>query len=304
MLPTIGATFEPNQLYQGEAELGQGVTDLPFDIPNLRAECGPAPAHTRIGWYRSVINIPHAFAIGSFADELAHAAGKDPKEFLLQLLGPDRLVDQKKAGLAVEAWNYDRSFEEYPIDVARYRRVVERAATESGWGTPLPKGRGRGIAVHRSFVSYVATVVDVEVQPDGGIVIPRVDVAVDAGSLIHPERVRAQMEGATIMGIGNTLLGEITFKDGRVVQSNYTDYQVARMDAAPARAPRPSGRERRASGWRGRAGRAAGGAGALQRDLRGDGAADPEPAGREAARAVGGGALSVEPFLPSGGAHG
>ena len=233
VLPTIGATFVPNQLYQGEAELGQGVTDLPFDIPNLRAECGPAAAHTRIGWYRSVINIPHAFAISSFADELAHAAGKDPKEFLLQLLGPDRLVDQKKAGLAVEAWNYDRSFEEYPIDVARYRRVVERAATESGWGTPLPKGRGRGIAVHRSFVSYIATVVDVEVQPDGGIVIPRVDVAVDAGSLIHPERVRAQMEGGTIMGIGNTLLGEITFKDGRVVQSNYTDYQVARMDAAP-----------------------------------------------------------------------
>ena len=233
VLPTIASTFAPDQLYQGEGELGQGVTDLPFDIPNLRAECGPAPAHTRIGWYRSVINIPHAFAIGSFVDELAHAAGKDPKEFLLQLLGPDRIVDQKKAGLAVEAWNYDRSFEDYPIDVARYRRVLERVAAESGWGTPLPAGRGRGIAVHRSFVSYVATVIEVEVKPDGGLVIPRVDVAIDAGTLTHPERVRSQMEGATIMGLGNTLLGEITFKDGRVVQSNYTDYQVARMDAAP-----------------------------------------------------------------------
>jgi isoquinoline 1-oxidoreductase beta subunit len=233
VLPTIGATFAPDQLYQNEGELGQGVTDLPFDIPNLRAEAGPAPAHTRIGWYRSVINIPHAFAIYSFVDELAHAAGKDPKEFLLQLLGPDRIVDQTKAGLAVEAWNYDRSFEDYPIDVARYRRVLERAAAESGWGTPLPEGRGRGLAVHRSFVSYVATVVEVEVKPDGGLVIPRVDVAVDAGTLTHPERVRSQMEGATIMGLGNTLLGEITFKGGRVVQSNYTDYQVARMDAAP-----------------------------------------------------------------------
>ena len=231
--PTIGATFEPNQFYQGEAELGQGVTDLPFDIPNLRAECGPAPAHTRIGWYRSVVNIPHAFAIGSFADELAHAAGKDPKEFLLELLGPDRAVDPKKAGLAVEAWNYDRSFEEFPIDIARYRRVVERVAAESGWGTPLPKGRGRGIAVHRSFVSYVATVIEVEVRPDGGLVIPRADIAIDAGSIIHPERVRAQMEGAMIMGIGNTLLGEITFTNGRVVQSNYSDYQVLRMGAAP-----------------------------------------------------------------------
>jgi isoquinoline 1-oxidoreductase beta subunit len=233
VLPTIGSTFAPNQVYQGEGELGQGVSDLPFDIPNLRAECGPAPAHTRIGWYRSVINIPHAFAIGSFVDELAHAAGKDPKEFLLQLLGPDRTVDLTKAGLAVEAWNYGRSFEDYPIDVARYRRVLERVAAESGWGRALPKGRGRGIAVHRSFVSYVAMVFEVEVTPDGGLVIPRVDVAIDAGTLTHPERVRAQMEGATIMGIGNTLLGEITFKEGRVVQSNYTDYQVARMNAAP-----------------------------------------------------------------------
>jgi isoquinoline 1-oxidoreductase beta subunit len=87
--------------------------------------------------------------------------------------------------------------------------------------------------VHRSFVTYVATVLEVEVREDGGVAIPRVDVAVDAGSLTHPERVRAQMEGATIMGLGNTLLGEITFKDGRVVQSNYTDYRVLRMDAAP-----------------------------------------------------------------------
>ena len=233
VLPTIGSTFAPDQLYQGEAELGQGVTDLPFDIPNVRAEMGPAPAHTRIGWYRSVINIPHAFAIGSFVDELAHAAGKDPKEFLLQLLGPDRIVDPKRAGLAVEAWNYDRSFEEFPIDVARYRRVVERVAAESGWGTPLAEGRGRGISVHRSFVSYVATVVQVEVAAGGALTIPRVDVAIDAGSLTHPERVRSQMEGGTIMGLGNTLLGEISFKEGRVVQSNYTDYQVLRMDAAP-----------------------------------------------------------------------
>jgi isoquinoline 1-oxidoreductase beta subunit len=233
VLPTIQSTFAPDMLYQGEAEVGQGVTDLPFDIPNLRAECGPAPAHVRIGWYRSVINIPHAFAIGSFADELAHAAGKDPKDFLLELLGPDRIVDPAKAGVAGEPWNYDRSFEDYPIDIARYRRVVELAAEKAGWGRPLPKGRGRGIAVHRSFVSFVATVIEVEVRADGSLTIPRVDVAVDAGTLAHPERVRAQMEGATIMGLGNTLVGEITFKAGRTVQSNYTDYQVARMDAAP-----------------------------------------------------------------------
>jgi isoquinoline 1-oxidoreductase beta subunit len=235
VLPSIGSTFMPGVLYPSEGELGQGVTDLPFDIPNIRAETGPAPAHVRIGWYRSVINIPHAFAIQSFADELAHAAGRDPKEFLLELLGPPRIFDPGKAGLSGKPWNYDRSFEEFPIDTARHRRVLELAADRAGWGQPLPQGQGRGIAVHRSFLTYVATVVQVEVQSDGRLRIPRVDVAVDAGTLVNPERVRAQFEGATIMGIGNTLFGELTFKGGSVVQSNYHDYQVARMDAAPRR---------------------------------------------------------------------
>jgi isoquinoline 1-oxidoreductase beta subunit len=233
VLPSIGATFMPNVLHQGDAEVGQGVTDLPFAIPNLRAETGPAPAHVRIGWYRSVINIPHAFAIGSFVDELAHAAGRDPRELLLELLGPNRIVDMAQAGLTAKPWNYDRSFEEYPIDTARYRRVLEVATAESGWGGSLPEGGGRGVAVHRSFLSYVATVIQVAVGADGKLSIPRVDVAIDAGTVVHPERVRAQMEGATIMGLGNALYGEITFKEGRVVQSNYTDYQVARFDAAP-----------------------------------------------------------------------
>jgi isoquinoline 1-oxidoreductase beta subunit len=213
--------------------MGQGVTDLPFAVPNLRCENGAAAALTRIGWYRSVINIPHAFAIWSFADELAHAAGKDPKEFFLELIGPDRVIDMSKAGLAGKPWNYDRSFEDYPIDTGRYRRVLELVAEKSGWGKPLPNGRARGIAVHRSFLSYVATVIQVEVKSDGTVSIPRADVAIDAGTVVHPERVRSQMEGATIMGIGNTLYGQISFKEGRPVQSNYTDYQVARIDAAP-----------------------------------------------------------------------
>ena len=232
-LPSIMATFVPGTVYAGDGELGQGVTDLPFAIPNLRCENGPAAAMARIGWYRSVINIPHAFAIWSFVDELAYAAGKDPKDFLLDLLGTDRIVDMNKAGLVSKPWNYDRSFEDYPIDTARYRKVAELVAEKSGWGKPLPAGRGRGISVHRSFLSYVATVMEVEVKSDGTVTIPRADVVIDAGTVVNPERVRAQMEGATIMGIGNTLYGEITFKGGRPVQSNYTDYQVARIDAAP-----------------------------------------------------------------------
>ena len=232
-LPSIMATFVPGTVYAGDGEVGQGITDLPFAVPNLRCENGPAAAMARIGWYRSVINIPHAFAIWSFVDELAHAAGKDPKDFLLDLLGPDRIVDMTKAGLTSKPWNYDRSFEDYPIDTGRYRKVAELVAEKSGWGKPLPSGRGRGISVHRSFLSYVATVMEVEVKSDGTVTIPRADVVIDAGTVVNPERVRAQMEGATIMGIGNTLYGEITFKGGRPVQSNYTDYQVARIDAAP-----------------------------------------------------------------------
>jgi isoquinoline 1-oxidoreductase beta subunit len=233
VLPPIGATFAPNLVTQADIEAGMGLTDFPFATAAYRAEVGPAPAHTRIGWYRSVINIPHGFAIGSFIDELAHAAGQDPKAFLLAVLGPDRLVDPAKEGIADKPWNYGRTFEEHPIDVARYRHVVELAAEKAGWGQALPAGQGRGISVHRSFLSYVAAVVQVAIQADGSIVIPRVDVAVDAGFVAHPERARAQMEGAAIMGLGNALYGEISFKAGRVVQSNYGDYRVMRINAAP-----------------------------------------------------------------------
>lgn len=233
VLPSISSTFAKDKLYASDSELGQGVTDLPFAIPNIRAENGPAPAHVRIGWYRSVINIPHAFAIGTFVDELAHAAGKDARAFWLDLLGPDRIVDLSKAGLAGEAFNYGESFEKHPIDIARYRKVLELVTEKSGWGSPLPKGHGRGLAVHRSFVSYVAAVVQVAVKPDGTLEIPRVDVAADPGFITNPDRVRAQFEGATVMGLSNALYGEVSFKNGRAVQSNFTDYKVARMDAAP-----------------------------------------------------------------------
>jgi isoquinoline 1-oxidoreductase beta subunit len=232
-LPSIGATFDPGVLYQDEGELAMGMTDLPYDIPNIQAEAGRAVAHTRIGWYRSVINIPHAFAIGSFIDELAHAAGKDPRDFMLGLLGPDRTIDMAKVGLTGKESNYGATFAEYPIETGRLRGVIELAAQKAGWGTPLPAGEGRGIAAHRSFLSYVASVVQVRVAPDGALVIPRVDIAIDAGFIAHPERVRAQLEGATIMGLGNALSSEITFAAGRVVQSNFDSYHVMRMDASP-----------------------------------------------------------------------
>jgi isoquinoline 1-oxidoreductase beta subunit len=231
--PAIAATFAPGVKGPAPDELTNGASDIPYDIPNMSIEVGPAVAHSRIGWYRSVNAINHGFAIGSFVDELAHTVGKDPVEFLLALIGPDRKVDLSAAGAVAPASNYGATWADHPLDSSRARRVVEVAARQSGWGTPLPRGSGRGIAMHRSFLSYVAAVVEVNVQPDGTVLVPRATVAVDAGFVANPDRARSQMTGALIMGMSNTLYSEITFAQGHVVQSNYHDYPVTRMRAAP-----------------------------------------------------------------------
>jgi isoquinoline 1-oxidoreductase beta subunit len=212
-------------------ELAQGVVDMPYAIPNVRCENGPADAHVRIGWYRSVYNIPHAFAVGSFVDELAAAAGRDPLDYLLALIGPPRHIDLATAG--VDYPNYGDSIALYPIDTARLRTVVERVARQAGWGGPLPARHARGVAVHRSFLSYVAAVAEVAVGDDGRVAVRRIDMAADCGLVVNPDRVRAQMEGAAIMGLSNTLFSKITFRQGRADQSNLTEYLVARIDDAP-----------------------------------------------------------------------
>jgi isoquinoline 1-oxidoreductase beta subunit len=231
--PAISASFAPDITGPDGDELTNGASDIPYAIPNMSIEACPAVAHTRIGWYRSVNAVHHGFAIGSFVDELAQAAGKDPLEFLLALIGPDRKVDLSKEGLVPPASNYGASWSDYPMDSARAKGVLRLAAAKSGWGSALPKGRGRGIAMHRSFLSCVAMVVEVEVKPDGTVLVPRATVAVDAGFIANPDRVRAQMEGALVMAMSNTLYSEITFAEGKVVQSNFRDYQVSRMPAAP-----------------------------------------------------------------------
>jgi len=231
--PAIDATFAADVAGAGPDDLTNGASDIPFAIRHMSVEICPAKAHTRIGWYRSVNAIHHGFAIGSFVDELAIATGKDPGKFLLELLGPDRTVDLSRDGLVAPASNYGGTWTDYPLDTARARHVIEIAMEKSGWGTPLPNGRGRGIAMHRSFLSYVAMVVEADVAADGTVTVPRVTVAVDSGYIANPDRARAQMEGAVIMGMSNTLYSEISFKDGRVVQSNYPTYPVTRMRAAP-----------------------------------------------------------------------
>ena len=231
--PAIDATFAPNIEGPGPDDLTNGASDIPFAIPNLSIEVCPARAHTRIGWYRSVNAIHHGFAIGSFVDELAVAAGKDPAQFLLALLGPDRVVDLSKDGMVAPASNYGGTWADYPLDTARTRHLIEVAIEKSGWGMPLPNGRGRGIAMHRSFNSQVAMVVEVDVAADGTVTVPRATVVVDAGFIANPDRARSQMEGAIVMGMSNTLYSEISFREGRVVQSNYPTYPVTRMRAAP-----------------------------------------------------------------------
>lgn len=229
--PTIRSTFVPDPKQQAPIELAQGAVDVPFAIPNLRVENPEAEAHTRIGWFRSVFNIPHAFAVQSFVNELAAAARRDPKDYLLELIGPDRLIDPASMS---DEWVYGEDPKLYPFDTGRLRRVIEKAASEAGWGRRLPQGHGLGIAAHRSFVSYTAVVVEAVVGANGQLSIPRVDIAFDCGAVVNPDRVRAQLEGAVIQGISLATLGEITFKAGRVEQTNFHDYEVTRIDAAPA----------------------------------------------------------------------
>ena len=156
--------------------------------------------------------------------------GPRSKDYLLDVIGPARIVTPKMLG---DTWNHGEPPERYPVDTGRLRRVTEMRRSEAGWGRTLPKGRGLGIAAHYSFVSYVAAVVEVAVDEKGKLTIPRVDIAVDCGATVNPDRVRAQMEGACVMGVGVATLGEITFKNGRAQQDNFNTYEVTRMSAAP-----------------------------------------------------------------------
>src|SRR6202140_2984754 len=232
VFPPIGSTFDANAVYSAADELGLGFTDLPYAIPNHRSENGPATAHVRIGWLRSVANIYHAFAIKSFTDELAHAAGKAPLEYTLALLGPDRIVP--KTELPKDYTNYGGNYESYPIDTGRFKRVVQRAADKAGWGKKKNgNGFGMGIAMHRSFLTYAASVVQVQINDAGKVQITRVDSARDAGTVVNPEMARNQFEGAAVMGASIALWGEITAANGAVEQGNFDTFPVARMNSAP-----------------------------------------------------------------------
>jgi isoquinoline 1-oxidoreductase beta subunit len=228
--PSIGATFSLENRMLRPLEMGMTAINVPYAITNVRVESPEVAARTRIGWFRAVYNVPHAFAVQCFVNELAVAAGRDPKDYLIELLGPDRRIDPRTLSDQV---NYGESPERYPIDTGRMRRVIELAAKGARWGRRLPKGRGLGIAMAHSFVSYTAAAIEVEVDSKGGLRIVGVDMAIDCGPQVNPERIRSQMEGSVIMGLGLAMHGEITFKGGSVVQSNFHDHVLPRHAEAP-----------------------------------------------------------------------
>jgi isoquinoline 1-oxidoreductase beta subunit len=229
--PPIGSTFKAGENTMSDGALSQTFGSIPFAIDNLRLERHTADAHARIGWMRSVFNIPFAFGVGSFVDELAHAAQADAVDFWLKLIGPDRQLDFSAEQFKFS--NYGKSLDEYPYDTARLKNVVVQLRDKCDWKTPLPKGQGWGMTAIRSFLSYVAVASKVRVT-DGRLEVLEMHCVMDAGTVVNPDRVHAQMEGAMVFGLSLALMGEISFSDGKPEQSNFHDYPVARINQMPA----------------------------------------------------------------------
>jgi isoquinoline 1-oxidoreductase subunit beta len=199
-----------------EDEFG-GTKQMPYAIANVRLDFNDVSTAVPRAWWRSVENSFNGFVVESFVDELAAAAGKDPYEF--------------RRGLLVTPANWKAKSDD-DLNPARLRGVLELAATKAGWGNPLPKGRGRGIAAFFSFGSYFAEVAEVTVTGNN-FKIDRIVAVVDCGQIVNPESVRSQTEGAIIYGLSAALKNEITIKDGAVVQTNFDAYDPIRINEAP-----------------------------------------------------------------------
>jgi len=228
--PSIDWMYEPGQDEPRPWEVGMGLTNMPFDVPNLSVEGCKAPIPIRIGWLRSVCNAWHAFAINSFVDEMAEAAGQDPAQYRRRLLGEDRIFP---APNEPQPAGYD--FNGTTVDTGRYRRVLELVLSKTDWGKALPAGHFRGLAVHNSFYSYTATVVEIALDDNDGFKVVSVDTAVDCGRVVNPEGVQQQVEGSAIFGLTLAMYGELTARDGKVEQSNFHNYRIMRINEAPAK---------------------------------------------------------------------
>lgn len=204
--PSIMARLFPQNVKNGlDAEAVEGAMEQPYSIPNVHVDYVLADTGIPVGFWRSVNNSYNGFVVESFIDELAHAAKTDPYEYRRALLSK----------------------------APRHRGVLELAATKAGWGTPLPKGRGRGIAVFKSFESYVAQVAEVSMRANGTVRVHRVVCAVDCGPVVNPDTVEAQMQSGIVYGLTAALKGAITIDKGRVVQGNFNDYPMLTMNEMP-----------------------------------------------------------------------
>ena len=210
----------PEKAKPEESEIGE-ASAIPYLVENFRLEYANPKSGVPVAWWRSVENSMNGFTIESFIDELAAAAGIDPLEFRIRAIGPVRKVKDPADP------------ETPPLDTARIKAALELAANKAGWSTPLPKGSGRGIACYFSFHTYAAEVAEVTFGPKGGLRVDRVVCAVDCGRALNPDGVRAQVESAVVYGLSAVLHGEITIKDGAVVQTNFNNYPVLRMKEMP-----------------------------------------------------------------------
>jgi len=205
-----------------------GASNIPYDIPNILVDLHTPTPGIPVDQWRSVGDSHTAFSVETFLDDVAHAAGKDPYQLRLELLSKD---PRSKAILQLTAPTPMRPslFAKFPRD----RQVMQLAADKAGWGTPLPPGRGRGLAVHYSFHASLAYVAEVTVASDGSVNVDRVVCVVDCGIAINPDVIRAQVEGGVAFGLGAILYSTVTLKQGRVEQSNFHDYRVLRMNEMP-----------------------------------------------------------------------
>ncbi|HEY5082997.1 MAG TPA: molybdopterin cofactor-binding domain-containing protein, partial [Rhizomicrobium sp.] len=204
---SIMARWLPPAFQKGiDIDAVDSAVDIPYDIPHLQVEYVRAePATVPTGFWRGVGPNNNVFAIESFMDELARRAKKDPVAFRLNMLGK----------------------------TPRLKAALELAAQKAGWGKKLPPRVGLGVSVQPSFGSFIATVVEAEVAPDGEVILRHVTSAVDTGIAVNPDTIVAQLQGGLIFGLTAALYGEITIKDGRVQQSNFNDYRMLRINQAP-----------------------------------------------------------------------
>ena len=221
--PSIEAFFTADTQTPGESETG-GVEDMPYGVPNFRVDFALARSGVTRGWWRSVEHSINGFVMNAFVDELAHATGRDPVELRLAMI-PKGFVQQVE--------DEKHPARRWPFRSDRLRAVIELARDRSGWGKPVPAGHALGFAEHYSFFSYAAQVAEVSMGDDGLPRVHRVVCAIDCGTPVNPDGIRAQIEGGIVYGLAAALGQRITIENGRVQQSNFHDYPLLNIAQMP-----------------------------------------------------------------------